>query len=154
MHMLTDMHRPQTKDNFCDKHGKTQISVIVTDYIQHRDYVSNRDRMANSYSISQRMQKWTKKKFHLLDLTILNSCIIAILQQYSRPQKITKIWWKWAHRNLILRPPRGRPNPQTSQMMQHEGQQFKHWAVTGLCLQCCVHNQTQTYNYKISVHKI
>jgi hypothetical protein len=40
-------------------------------------YVDKSNRMANSYSITWRTFKWTKKLFfHLLDLTILNSWIL------------------------------------------------------------------------------
>ena len=41
------------------------------------DYVHNSDCMANSYSMSRRIFKWTTKLFlHLLDLTVLNSWIL------------------------------------------------------------------------------
>jgi len=47
------------------------------DYNHHMGYVDKSDRMANSYSISLRTFKWTKKLFlHLLDLAILNSHIL------------------------------------------------------------------------------
>jgi hypothetical protein len=43
----------------------------------HTGYVDKADRMTNSYSISRRTWKWTKKIFfHLLDLMILNSFIL------------------------------------------------------------------------------
>ena len=51
---------------------------IVMDYNHHMVYVVMVDRMANSYSISRRTFKWTKKLFfHLLDLAILNSYILV-----------------------------------------------------------------------------
>jgi hypothetical protein len=50
---------------------------IVMDYNRHMGHVNKRNKMANSYSICQRTIKWMKKLFfHLLDLAILNSCII------------------------------------------------------------------------------
>jgi hypothetical protein len=45
---------------------------------KHVGYVGKSDRMANSYAISRRTWKWTKKLlFHLLDLTVLNSYILS-----------------------------------------------------------------------------
>jgi hypothetical protein len=80
MHILTNINRPPTECNFCDKQGKAQKPVTVTDYNWHMDYFDNGDRMANSYSISWRIWKWTKKLlFHLLDLTILTSYIEAVI---------------------------------------------------------------------------
>ena len=47
------------------------------DYNYHMGYVDKGDRMANSYSISRRTFKWTKKLFfHLLGLAILNDYIL------------------------------------------------------------------------------
>jgi hypothetical protein len=41
-------------------------------------YVDKSDKVANSYSISRRTSKWTKKLFfHIIDLTILNSRILS-----------------------------------------------------------------------------
>jgi len=43
-------------------------------------YVDKGDRIANSYSISLRTFKWTKKLFfHILDLAILISYILSFL---------------------------------------------------------------------------
>ena len=43
-------------------------------------YMDKRDRMTNSYSISHQTLKWTEKLFYnLLDLAILNSCILFSL---------------------------------------------------------------------------
>jgi hypothetical protein len=40
-------------------------------------YVDLSHRMVNSYSSGNKTSEWTKKLFfHLLDLTILNSCIL------------------------------------------------------------------------------
>ena len=50
---------------------------IVVNFSHQMGYVDKGDRMANSYSISRRTFKWTKKLFfHLLDVTILNSYIL------------------------------------------------------------------------------
>jgi hypothetical protein len=50
---------------------------IAVDYNRHMNYVDKGDRMVNSYSISHRTWKWTKKLFfHLFDLANLNNCIL------------------------------------------------------------------------------
>jgi len=55
-------------------------SQIVMDYSCHMGYMDKGDRMANSYSICQQTLKWTEKLFYnLLDLVILNSCILFSL---------------------------------------------------------------------------
>jgi len=35
------MHRPPTEGIFCDKQGKAQKPVIVTDYKRHMGYTDN-----------------------------------------------------------------------------------------------------------------
>ncbi|PNF17185.1 hypothetical protein B7P43_G06584 [Cryptotermes secundus] len=77
VYMLTNMHAPPAEGNFCDEHRNAIKPAIVADYNMHMGYVDKADRMTNSYSISRRTWKWTKKLFfHLLDLTILNSFIV------------------------------------------------------------------------------
>ena len=74
--MLMNIHNAPAEGNLCNEGGKAIEPIIVTDYNQHMGYVDKGDRMANSYSISRRTFKWTKKWFfHLLDLTVLNSYI-------------------------------------------------------------------------------
>ena len=78
--MLTNIHNGPAEGNFCTEGGKTIKPQIVVDYNNHMGYVDKGDRMANSYSISRRTFKWTKKLFfHLLDLAILNSYILHFL---------------------------------------------------------------------------
>jgi len=49
----------------------------VERYNRHMGFLDISDRMANSYSMSRRTFKWTKKLFfQLLDLTVLNSWIL------------------------------------------------------------------------------
>jgi hypothetical protein len=75
--MLTNIHNAPVEGDFCNEGGKAIKPQIVMDYNHHMGYVVKGDRMANSYSISCRTFKWTKKLFfHLLDLTILNSYIL------------------------------------------------------------------------------
>jgi hypothetical protein len=70
------MHTPPAECNFCGEHGKGIKPAIVADYNMHMEYAHKVDRMVNSYSISSWTWKWTKKLFHLLDLTILSSFIL------------------------------------------------------------------------------
>jgi len=75
--MLTNINSASAERNFCNGGGKAIKPQIVMDYNHHMGYVDKGDRMANSYSISRRTFKWTKKLFfHLLDLAILNSYIL------------------------------------------------------------------------------
>ena len=75
--MSTNIHSAPAECNFCDEGGKAIKLQIVMDYNHHMGYVDKGDRMADSYSISRRTFKWTKKLFfHLLDLAILKSYIL------------------------------------------------------------------------------
>jgi hypothetical protein len=53
------MSRP-AEHNVCNEQGKAQKHVTAKDYTLHMGYTDKRDRMATSYSISQRTWKWTK----------------------------------------------------------------------------------------------
>ena len=75
--MLTNIHNAPVEDNFCSEGGKAIKQQILMDCNHRMGFVDKSDRMANSYSISWRTFKWTKKLFfHLLDLAILNSYIL------------------------------------------------------------------------------
>jgi hypothetical protein len=79
----TNRHYPPLEDNSCDKHGTAVKMAVIQDYNRHMGYVDKRDCMTNPCSISRRTSKWTNEIFlHLLDVTILNSCIIltSVLQ--------------------------------------------------------------------------
>jgi hypothetical protein len=110
VHMLTNMHNPPAEGNFCDDHGNAIKPAIVEDYNKHMGYVDKSDRMANSYSISRRTWKWTKKLFfHLLDLTILNSYILLSscgAKLSHRDFRIALV------RNMLEHAGRGPPRPQ------------------------------------------
>jgi hypothetical protein len=75
--MLTNMDPPPAEGNFCDDNNCPVKPHVVARYNRHMGYVDNSDRMANSYSMSQRNFKWTMKLFfHLLNLTVLSSWIL------------------------------------------------------------------------------
>ena len=61
--MLTNIHNAPLEVNFCNGGGKAIKLQIVMDYNHHMVYVDKSDRMDNSYSISWRTFKWTKKIF-------------------------------------------------------------------------------------------
>ena len=71
------MDPPPAEGNFCDNNHHPVKPHIVEWYNRHMGYIDNSDRMANSYLMSQRTFKWTTKLFfHLLDQTVINSCIL------------------------------------------------------------------------------
>jgi hypothetical protein len=75
VYMLTNMDTLPPQGNFCD--NRPMKPHIMVRYNQHMGYVTNSDRMANSYSVCWHSYKWTMKLFlHLLDLTVLNSWIL------------------------------------------------------------------------------
>ena len=77
--MLTNIHNAPAEGKFCNEGGKAIKPQSVVDYNHHTGYVDKGDRMANSYSISRRTFKRTKKLFfHLLDLAIPNSYIHSL----------------------------------------------------------------------------
>jgi hypothetical protein len=77
--ILTNIHDPPSKGNFCDEHGNAIKPVIVADCNCHIGCVDKGDRTANTCTASRRTWKWTKKHFfHLLDLGVLNSYILLL----------------------------------------------------------------------------
>jgi hypothetical protein len=63
--MLTNIYSASAEGIFCNERGKAIKPQIVMDYNHHMGYVDKGDRMANSYSISRRTLKWTKKLFFI-----------------------------------------------------------------------------------------
>jgi len=59
--MLMNIHNAPVEVNFCNEGGKAIKLQLVMDYNHHMVHVDKSDRMANSYSISRRTFKWTKK---------------------------------------------------------------------------------------------
>ena len=75
--MLMNIHDSPVEGNFSNEEGKAIEMQIVMDYNHHMGNVDKCNRLAVSYSISCRPFKWMKKLFlHLLDLAILNGCIL------------------------------------------------------------------------------
>jgi hypothetical protein len=71
------MDPPPEEGNFCDDSNLPKKPHIVERYNLHMGYVNVSDHMANSYSMNQHTFKWTTKLFfHLLDITVLNSCVL------------------------------------------------------------------------------
>jgi len=59
-HILTNIHDPPSKGNFCDNNGKAIKPQIVAHYNRHMGYVDKGDRMAISYYVNRLTWKWTK----------------------------------------------------------------------------------------------
>jgi hypothetical protein len=72
------MHTPPAEGNFCDEHGNSLKPTTMEYYNWHTGYNDKSNKMANNCSMSCHIWKWTNKLFfHLVDLTILNSWILA-----------------------------------------------------------------------------
>jgi hypothetical protein len=123
MNMLTNMYCSPAEGNFCE-HENTLKPAIVQDYNRHMGYVDKSDCIMNSYSISRRTWKWTKKLFfHHLDLSMLNSYILLTScgSELTRDFRLTLV------RDLIQegggcldhRPPHG-ANQLLPQVNQHD----------------------------------
>jgi hypothetical protein len=153
VNMLTNMHHPPAEGNFCDEHGNALKPVIIQDYNEHMGYMDKSDRMTNTYSISRRTWKWTKKLFfHLLDLTVLNSYILL----GSCGAKLTlRDFRVGLIRDLIQEggtvlgsqiTPQGMPTLSTSRL---ESRHNQHWPQKGTarrCRVCSAKKYTRTRN--------
>jgi hypothetical protein len=144
VYILTNIHDPPAEGNFCDESGNALKPAIVADYNRHMGYVDKGDRMTNSYSISRRTWKWTKKLFfHLLDQTILNSHILlkSCGSNIShRDFRLTLV------RNMVElagpqpRPlqPVGRPSALVTKIGCLEESSRQHWPTTSDKMMICV----------------
>ena len=149
VYMLSNIHPPPAVGKFVDESGRAVKPKIVEDYNKHMGYVDLSDRMANSYNISRRTWKWTKKLFfHLLDLTILNSFIIRksfggkISHKIFREELIRNLIHNAQDTNITATGTQiGRPSPLTSQLSRLEVKHSKHWPVKGNVRRCRVCSQ-------------
>jgi hypothetical protein len=122
---------PLAEGNFRDNYGNAIKPAIIQDYNKHMGYVDKSDRMTNTYSISRRTWKCTKKLFfHLLDLTVLNSYIILSTCsskfshtdfQLSLIRGLIQEGWRVLGTRII---PQGMPTLSTSLL---EAKQLLHW---------------------------
>jgi hypothetical protein len=145
VYVLSNMHIPPAEGNFKFE-GKAVKPSIIEDCNTHMGYVDLNDRMANSYSISRRTWKWTKKLFfHLLDLTVLNA---YILNNKSCGSTLTHLRFReQLVRDLLVLSreestsipvaPRGRPCS-GRQQSRLEGKQYTHWLAKGKTRPCRV----------------
>jgi len=134
VYVLTNMHIPPVKGNFCDESSCAVKPRVIEDYNAHMGYVDKLDRMVNSYGIARRTWKWTKKLFfHLTDMTILN----AFLLHKTCGGKMThKRFREILVRNLITESneqnvtasgvSRGRSSPSVSQISRLEVKHSQH----------------------------
>ena len=133
--MLTNMDLPPEEGNFCDDSKRAVKPQTVAWYNRHMGYVDISDRMANNFSMCPRTLKLTTKLFfHLLDLTVINSCILLS----SCGTKCThKDFRLLLVRNLIEEagrshyPPTprlvGRPSAAAANVMRLESRHNQHW---------------------------
>ncbi|KAG8237697.1 hypothetical protein J437_LFUL016262 [Ladona fulva] len=96
------------------------------------DFVDKGDRMANSYSISRRTWKWTKKVFfHLMDVTVLNSFILSkslgneISHRMFRLKMVRDLLEKVG--NWTETKHRWRPNPSDANITRLDAKVMGHW---------------------------
>jgi len=134
--ILTNTHSAPAEGNFCNEGGKAINPQTVMDYNRHMGYVDKGDRMANSYSISRRTFKWTKKLFfHLLDLVTLNSYILhsscGSKKMSYRDFRYNLVRNMLAHAGPEQRVPRslGRPHNVESHVARLEVCGSKHWPI-------------------------
>ena len=91
-----NMDPPPAEGNFCDDSNCPVKPHIMEWYNQHKGFIKNSDRMANSYSMSRCNFKWTTKLFfYLLDVTVLNSWILLSSCQAT--------YTHWDFRLLLVR---------------------------------------------------
>ena len=133
---MLNIHNAPAEGNFCNGGRKAIKPQIVTEYNRHIGYVNKGDRMANSYSISRRTFKWTKKLFfHLLDLAILNCYILHSSCQGKRIShtdfRFTLVRNMLAHAGPEREVPRplGRPPNVEKQVARLEVCGSRHWPV-------------------------
>ena len=158
VYILTNMHSPPVEGNFTDDSGHAIKPRVVEDYNAYMGFVDKSDRMVNSYGISRRTWKWTKKLFfHLTDMTILN----AFLIHKSSGGKMThKSFREVLVRDLIILSheenvtasgvSRGRPSPFGIQLSRLEVKHSQHWPSKGKqrrCRVCSLKKQTRTTLY-------
>ena len=158
MYILTNMHTPLVGGNSTQESGYAIKLRVVKDYNAYMGFVDKSDRMVNSYGISCRTWKWTKKLFfHLRDMSILNLFLI----HKSRGSKMThKNFREILVRQLIIHSqeenvtgsgtPRGRPSPTVSQLSQLEVKHSQHWPSKGKrqwCRVCSLQKQTWSMLY-------
>ena len=128
------MQSPPVEGNFTDDSGHAIKSRVVKDYNAYMGFVDKSDRTVNSYGITRRSWKWTKKVFfHLTDMTILN----AFLMHKSSGSKMAhKSFQEVLVRNLIILSrgenmtasgaSRGRSSPFASQLTHLEVKYSEH----------------------------
>jgi hypothetical protein len=145
VYVLSNMHISPVEGNF-KLDGKAVKPCIIEDYNTHMGYDDLSDRMGNSYSISRRTWKWTKKLFfHLLDVTILNVYVLSKL----RGSTLTHLKFReQLVRDLIVLSqkentdapvtPRGRPSSSESELSRLEVKHLMHWPENGKECRCWV----------------
>ncbi|GBM40470.1 PiggyBac transposable element-derived protein 4 [Araneus ventricosus] len=146
MYMLTNMHSPKNefvveerkrcKRKFedevveCGIKKLTTKPKIVADYNKHMGYVDLGDRMASTYTFTQRTRKWTKKLFFsLIDIAVLNAFLM-----FKSNQTKSNFSLKEFRMNLItslignINSKVAEPSV-TPKLKSNDDTKFSHWAI-------------------------
>lgn len=135
MYLLTNMHSPPLEGNFVDEFGNAIKPKVIQDYNTHMGYVDKSDRMVNSYGITRKTWKWTKKLFfHLVDITILNAYLLHksvkgnLTHKKFRETLVKDLITKAQELNVTsTATSSGRPSPTAGQLSRLELRHSKHW---------------------------
>jgi len=158
VYVLTNTHSPPVEGNFTDDSGHAIKPRVVEDCNAYMGFVDKSDRMVNSYGITRRTWKWTKKLFfHLTDMTILNAFVI---HKSSGGKMTHKSFREVLVQDLILLShdgnvtasgvSRGRSSPFASQLSRLEVKHSQHWPSKGKqrwCRVCSLKKQTRSMLY-------
>jgi hypothetical protein len=150
--MLTNMHVPPAEDNLCDEHGNGIKPAIVTDYNMHMGYDDKADRMTNSYSISRRTCKWTKKLFfRLLDsFILLSSCGAKLLHRDFRLAHVRNMLEYAGMCRFRPQRPLGQPPALSSTIFRLEEANRHHWPTSSVnrmnCRVCSARGKRRSIN--------
>ena len=158
MYVLTNTHSPPVEGNFTDDSGHAIKPRVVEDCNAYMGFVDKSDRMVNSYGITRRTWKWTKKLFfHLTDMTILNAFVIHKSSGGKMTHKSFREVLVWdliilSHDGNVTASgvSRGRPSPFASQLSRLEVKHSQHWPSKGKqrwCRVCSLKKQTRSMLY-------
>ena len=155
VYILTNMHAPPVEGNFTQESGQAIRPHVVEDYNAHMGFVDKSDRMVNSYGISRRTWKWTKKLFfHLTDMTILNAFLIhkscggKLMHKKFREILVRELIYHSQEENVTVSgTSRGRPSPMASQLSRLEVRHSQHWPYKGKRRRCRVCSLAKQIQY-------
>jgi hypothetical protein len=139
VYVLTNMHSPSVDCNFRDESGNAIKPRVIKDYNAHMGFVDKSDRMRNSYGIARSTWKWTKKLFfHLLDMPILNACLLhkscggKMTHKKFREVLVRDLIAQVHEANITVSGvSRGRPSSSGAHLSRLEVKHSRHWPSKG-----------------------